>query len=380
MTLTPELEEKIAAYEASREEEPPWEPLSERTVDDAELRQRFRPIDMAAVLDGHGSVPPPIVLRRDDGAGLFYSGRLNMVMGETEGGKTLVATYAAAQELKDGCHVIYVDFEDVPGAIAERLIGYGVSREAIIERFSYIESPPGFGLTAREEYELLIVERGAPSLVVIDGVTEAMFAAGGLNPDVGVDVAAFFAGTPKYFARLGAAVAMIDHVTKDREGRGRWAIGSERKISGLDGAAYLVENITPFGRGRSGSSRLIVSKDRNGHVRQQATGGKVMALFEMTSYPDGGLSASLSVPRDSITDGGAWRPTGVMERLSKAIEKRPGLTKRALRELVKSRGTTTDLALELLIAEGYVTVEKGPRGALEHVSARAFREGADDAE
>ena len=50
----------------------------------------------------------------------------------------------------------------------------------------------------------------------------------------------------------------------------------------------------------------------------------------------------------------AFRPTVLMERVSRAIEAKPGLTRRALRTAVKGKHDVKELALELLIAEGYV--------------------------
>ena len=79
----------------------------------------------------------------------------------------------------------------------------------------------------------------------------------------------YYAGSPRWLARTGAAVVLVDHVTKSQEGRGRWAIGSERKLWGLDGAAYGFESLVPFGRGKTGLVKITVAKDRCGHIRQQ---------------------------------------------------------------------------------------------------------------
>jgi hypothetical protein len=204
---------------------------------------------------------------------------------------------------------------------------------------------------------------------VIDGVTEAMSDIG-LDPMSGTDVAAYYAGSPRWLARTGAAVALIDHVTKSQEGRGRWAIGSERKLSGLDGAAYGFEMIRPFGRGKTGSVKITIAKDRCGHVRQHAGPRGVIAIAELQSWPDGGVTISFDPPE--TTDGGSFRPNYLMERLSTAITQSPGLTTRALRGAVQGKSDAKDLALELLVSEGYVTIEPGPRGARLHHPKRPF--------
>ena len=54
-------------------------------------------------------------------------------------------------------------------------------------------------------------------------------------------------------AEAGGAPVAVDHVTKTREGRGRYAYGSERKQSGTDVHLSLV-SLEPFGRGTAGAS------------------------------------------------------------------------------------------------------------------------------
>ena len=65
-------------------------------------------------------------------------------------------------------------------------------------------------------------------------------------------------------------MASLDHVTKDREGRGRYAIGAVHKLNALDGGAYILENRHPFGVGRTGRSTVRVAKDRPGQLRRNA--------------------------------------------------------------------------------------------------------------
>ena len=49
-----------------------------------------------------------------------------------------------------------------------------------------------------------------------------------------------------------------------------------------------------------------------------------------------------------------FRPTVLMERVSRALEATPGLTRRALRDTVKGKNETVLVALDVLIAEGYI--------------------------
>ena len=82
------------------------------------------------------------------------------------------------------------------------------------------------------------------------------------------DVAGWIRTVPKQIAaRTGAAVVLIDHVTKDTSTRSRWAIGGQAKMAGLTGAAYTVEVVRPLGRGMRGEVVLRIAKDRPGAVR-----------------------------------------------------------------------------------------------------------------
>ena len=60
---------------------------------------------------------------------------------------------------------------------------------------------------------------------------------------------------------------LIDHVTKNSDSRGRFAIGAQAKLAGLDGAAYTIEVRKPLGRGMEGALSVRVAKDRPGAVR-----------------------------------------------------------------------------------------------------------------
>lgn len=308
------------------------------------------------------------MLTRDDGVSLGYPGRINVLFGETESLKSWAAGIASTQQLDLGHHVMYVDFGDGPETIVERLRALGVATDTILDYFSYIQPTGPFDDDARESVEALIQRRGVPTLVVVDAMTEAM-AQMDLDPMVGTDVTTFYSGWPAWFKRTGAAVTLLDHVTKSREGRGRWAIGSERKLSGIDGAAIAFDVLEPFGRGRTGRVRLSVSKDRPGHVRAYQQAGGTVAVMELRSYPDGGVMYSLEAPAERSD---TFRPTVLMEKLSRAIEETPGLGKRALLGAVPGKQDAKYLALELLVAEGYVRVEPGVRGGQLHHPVRPF--------
>jgi hypothetical protein len=174
-------------------------------------------------------------------------------------------------------------------------------------------------------------------------VTEAL-AVEGLDMASNQDVAGLYNRLPRPFARAGAAVLLVDHVVKDREARGRYAIGAQHKLAGVD-VAYRLDVVQPFGRGREGLVKVTVTKDRPGHVRQHAVDRERVALMRLTSRADGAVTVTLEPPEGGAAAG--WRPTIYMERVFRAIEAEPGLSKRGIREAVSGKSDVKDRALEV---------------------------------
>jgi hypothetical protein len=159
---------------------------------------------------------------------------------------------------------------------------------------------------------------------------------------------------------------------KAREGRGKFAIGSERKVAAADVHLGL-ETVQPFGRGKTGLARVIVHKDRPGWLSRPKA-----AEFELTSDPTSGLIAwTFKQPRESDEEAGTFRPTRLMEKVSRYVEAHvpeeiPSRT--AVEENVTGKGTFVRQAIDILIAEGYVEESPGPRNARLLSSLRPYRE------
>lgn len=332
----------------------------------------WAPVDLTAALAGEGE-PPPSILARADGPCLLYRGRLHSVSAEPEAGKGWLALRATADLLTAGRTVLYIDMEDSPESIVARLRALGVEAERIVAEFVYVR--PDEPLTDRTRSDLDAALARRPALVVIDGVTEAL-TLHGLDLGDNADVAKWLDLLPRPAARSGAAVLLIDHVVKDREMRGRYALGAQHKLAGID-SAYGLEVVEPFGRGRSGLVKVTVAKDRPGHVRQYAEGGQV-ALMRLGSDAETGAVTVMLDPPDSAGEGGQWRPTLLMERVSRHVEGEPGATRNRIRESVRGKNDYVDTALGILVQEGYV--ERRPEGkAYRHHSLRPYRQEADRA-
>jgi hypothetical protein len=323
----------------------------------------WEPADLAPILAGEQHDQAPELLARADGVCLLYRERIHAGYAEPEAGKGWLALHAGIERLEAGETVIYVDYEDTAGNIVERLRLLGADDDAIRERFRYVRPDEPITDAARDALIGL-----SPALVVIDGLTEAL-AVEALDMANNQDVAEFYKRLARPFARAGAAVLLIDHVVKDREARGRYAIGAQHKLAGVD-VAYRLDVAQPCGRGREGLVKITVTKDRPGFIREHAVDRERIAMMRLTSQPDGAVTVTLEPPEGA---GSTFRPTVLMARVSRAVAESPGLSKRAIREAVSGRNTAKDLALELLVSEGYVDAK--PDGqAVRHHSIRPFEE------
>lgn len=238
-------------------------------------RSSWAPVDMFAALDGDEE-DAPVVLSRTDGVRLFYPGKVHSVHGESESGKSWLVQCAAAECLNEGKSVLYMDFEADARSVGKRLLLLGVPAEVLRDPslFAYVQ--PEGALDAPRDREAFEVSLSRTfDLAVIDGVTDSM-GLFGYSVNENDDVAKWQRQLPKLLARkTGAAVVCVDHVTKGSDGRGRYAIGGQHKMAGLDGAAFIVEVTEPFAQGLAGKATVRVGKDRPGRIRGLGVGWRV---------------------------------------------------------------------------------------------------------
>jgi len=236
-------------------------------------RRSWQRVDLTDVLSGRYTPPAPTVGARSDGPGLFYPGRLHTVASESEAGKTWFALASARHELDAGNAVSYLDFEDDEGGVVGRLLALGANPDSIRARFAYIHPEESIAALGNREDLAEVLADLAPTLVILDGVTEAM-TMHGLEMKDNTDIARFGQMLPRWIADRGPACVALDHVVKDREQRGRYAIGGVHKLNGVNGAAFVLQNRTPFTIGKTGRSTVYISKDRPGQVRRHALPGR----------------------------------------------------------------------------------------------------------
>ena len=344
----------------------------------------WAPIDLGPYLDGTVQPIKPSLMPRTDGVALLYPGLTHSLHGESESGKSWVAQAEAARILIAGGRVLFVDFESDAGALVERLRLLGVDDEAVQARFSYLH-PEVDPRDPNEAAAFAGMLTQGFALAVLDGVTDAVGLFGLESRDN--DALTMWARLlPKRIAdETGAAVVMVDHVTKDAESRGRFAIGGQAKLATITGAAYTVETAQPLGRGLRGVIVLRVAKDRPGYVRghsgRQRASDRTQeaARVILDSTCEGMVTVTVEPPSDRAdSSSSTFRPTTLMERISEALELR--LTPATTNHLIDGVGGKAEhkrTALTVLIDEGYIEATDGPNRSRLHTSTKPYRQ-ADD--
>jgi hypothetical protein len=353
----------------------------EDTIETAAVLDTWRPVDVTPVLEGGTMITPPSLGIREDGKALMYAGRVHTISGEPESGKSWFAITVAAQEIQH-YHVVYLDFEDTADGVVGRLLAVGA--ESIAERFHYVRPDRPLDVAGKAALTDLLNEHYV-SLVVIDGVTEAM-ALHGLDPEVNLDAAKFYELLPRFLTRHHPApsVLMIDHVPKSKDRDKRYAFGAQHKLAGMDGVAYMCDIKQHFAPGVAGYSVLRIAKDRQGGVRQHAPRGIAAEM-----HIDGNTERTavvvrleaVSKPRHHPEESpGSFRPTGLMERVSRYVELGPGSTGRSIEQAVRGKNDYIRLALERLVIEGYMeeTQVRSRGGGYAYRSIQPFRETNDE--
>jgi hypothetical protein len=267
------------------------------TVDtpDGQITERtsWWPRDLAGVMSGEDPEPQPSYLARLDGVALFYPGKVNGLIGESESGKTWVALLAVQQALQQGQRVLYLDFEDTAPGIVARLRSMGVT-DADIAGLRYVGPDEDLGADARRDLAEAVTDH-EPHLIILDGFNAAMTLLG-LELIDNTDATTFAQRLLKPLARTGACVVYVDHVAKNRDNRAKGGIGAQAKRAMTTGCAISVEVVAAFGRGMTGRLRLTVDKDRPGHVRAASLGATRIGDAVLTSGDDGAVTVEVERP------------------------------------------------------------------------------------
>jgi hypothetical protein len=349
--------------------------VEEISVRDPGEPDGWTPIDMSTVFDGNFQRPKATLGRRTDGVPLLYPGREHVVSAEPESAKTWFICYIAADVLNCGGRVLYLDFEDDEGTIGMRIHWMGANVKTLCDlgKFRYLR--PDSPITPDRYIQLLNFGTDddpiGPTLVVLDGTTEGY----GLH---GWDIADNN-DSPKWrntyvkpALKAGAATLGSDHVVKNREARGGYAIGAQHKKAGLTGVLYELQVEQPFGLGKRGRARLLINKDRNGDLRRHGIDeGKATYFADLVLDATAGEMESPRLwlyPAASEADNasGDVEMDPVVQRsllVEQVLRLRGPLSAKDLRDAVPGRATDTDKAVQSMLNLGTLhegVMVKGP--------------------
>lgn len=220
------------------------------------------PQEILDIANGTHKTCKPGLLKRTDGVGLLYAGRIHFIGGEPGIGKTWVALIAAAEQLNNGNHVLFIDFEGVPTTHISRLQQLGVSDEAIVNNFHYARPHGNSGGIPPHVRNIA----ASCTLTIIDNVGEAI-TSNGLSQDSDDDLTWWHQHYIQPISATGCTVLVVDYIKKSAD---------TRKFTAIDGAAYIVSGTSPV-KGGIGIIKLTTVKDRNGtHPRNEVAAEIVM--------------------------------------------------------------------------------------------------------
>jgi len=332
-----------------------------RRAQASSLEQRLADsrVDLLAYMDG--ALPERAWLPCSDR--MLARGSRHHVAAPLKSGKSLGFLAHAVNMTIAGARVVILDRENGADEYARRLSDVlgdrpADARDAVRERLAYYAWP---ALNLADGAALAKVLAGV-DLVILDS-TRTFLSSLALDEDRSDDFAKFSTAIVEPLFRAGIATVQLDNTGHGDKGRAR---GSSSK-GDLADVLYSLKTTTAFDQQRRGTLRL---------VRAHARFGDVAPAFTM-DLGAGRFGTFTADDSDSGAAGAPFRPTVLMERVSRALEEHPGLSKRAVRESVKGNSDAKDLALELLIADGYVTAQRDGQ-ATRHTVVRKFREDAAD--
>ncbi|WP_068325018.1 DnaB-like helicase N-terminal domain-containing protein [Janibacter terrae] len=335
----------------------------------------WAPIDLADLI-AHGDMagPTATLVTRRDGKNLLYPGAIHSISGEPGSGKSWFALVAVAQEITNGHDVLYVDFEDRPQTLIARLRSLKCPDHLITRHVRYIRPHVALDPAAATRLD---AHASGTTLAVVDGITEAM-TLHGLSLMDNEDVARWLALIPHRLAAHGPAVLQIDHVVKNSDSRGRYAIGGQHKLAGITGAAYKLLTVKSFGKQAHGHAKLVIDKDRHGDIGPNGTTVAELHMDATDLRENAPIRAWLDHPTQSVDDDGHFRPTTLMVRVSDFLAKSNGVSGNAIRTGVRGKKDSIDDAIAALVAEGHIRLEDAPRGGSFHYLVTPFTDDRDE--
>lgn len=291
------------------------------------------------------------------GFGLVYPGRRHVFSGPQESAKTLAAYAIGLDTIRTtGTAIALLDFEMGKYAARNRLQELGATT-ADLAHLHYIEPEQPATL---ERISLVIALN--PTLVIVDAAAGA-YDIQGLDDNKRGDVEKFTRLYVRGFWQAGIATIVLDHVVKNTETRGKYAIGSERKTGGVD--VHLgFDTILPIKRGSSGLYKIVTHKDRDGFLQRGS-----LAELHLTSDPGTHRISWEFKQAEHVEPGEIWMPTKTMQKISGLLEaKLEPVSRNSILMEIGGRQDVGRKAIDHLVRLEFVTESDGPRNAklIEH--------------
>jgi hypothetical protein len=328
-------------------------PENIRRADD-ELFDSWEPIDLSTLGDRE-----PVLPNLAANLPIFYPGKRHVFSGLPEALKTMLAYAALLDALRNGRRVGVLNFEMDEHDARDMFRDLGATEEEVAQIVfrSPERAPTSKDITAlvEERLDVVLIDAGA-GMYEVEGVDD--------NDRIKVEKTAKKWIKPLW--RAGIATATLDHLAK--KNAGGWAIGSERKVGQAD-VHLRFQSKVPLVRGGKGVVKITVEKDRPGYIRRDFPHG-LEVFIESDPITHALTYAIRAYDPDEREE---FRPTGLMEKVSKYVEKHDGEPKRKIIEAVGGKRDYVLLAIDTLEDEGYVEFEKKGQSMLVH-HVRPFTE------
>lgn len=304
-------------------------------------------------------------------APILAVGRVSLLYAPGKTGKSLVAMEAAAaiatgraalatDTPADPQHVLYIDQEMTEEDWIDRLteMGYGLDDEQLLSEhlhLAQLQPWPAMDTAAGGHAVEAAAFRTKARVVIIDTASKVLEGEENSNDTQ----QAFYRHTLVPLKRAGIAVLVLDHTGKDLD---RGARGGSAKTDNIDLAFELLK------RGRD----LLTLRCTHSRIRSDLLDDPT--FLRRTAGP---LSHQIEAMPTIGTTGPGLRPTHLMEMVSRYVEANPGASKTQIETAVKGRVEYIRLALDLLVQEVWIRVERGTRNVQAHHQVKAYREDED---
>lgn len=290
---------------------------------------------------------------------IFYPGKRHVVSGLPESLKTMLVYAGLLSALRNGKRVGVLNFEMDEFDARDMFRDLGASDEelgAVV--FISPERKP------KTEDIASVVDRRLDIVAIDAGAGMYELEDADDNKRGEVEKAAKKWIRPLW--KASTATVLLDHQAKSRSGG--WAIGSERKIGQTDVHLRLDAKVKLV-RGGKGTIRFYIEKDRPGYIRREMPDG-----FEVhvQSHPETNALAFATKALDHH-DSDDFRPTGLMEKVSKYVQQHEDKTKNEVCVGCGGKKEYVLKAIDVLKDEGYIdVVPEGKKHIVVHL--KPYRE------